>query len=190
MLLLSLSLLLVNKVAYGQKSPSNKDSIVQRKLSDPAKASLYSSVLPGLGQGFNKKYWKIPVIYSVISGFAYLAITNQQQYKDFKNALVWRYDDDENTNDNFSQYNDQNLVTLKNLYRKRRDLAFAGIGLIYVLNIIDANVDAHLKNFDQKINENISLGIRPSLQNSYCINTGNFIPQIKVNLTWRSGKSH
>jgi hypothetical protein len=102
-------------------------------------------------------------------------------YKKYKNALSTRYDDDPLTIDDYSNFTDENLVLLKNQYRKRRDLGTIGIVAIYLLNIIDASVDAHLREFDVKINEDISMNIFPYTQ--FAINNvpANFGLQFKLN---------
>ncbi len=125
------------------------------------KATLMSAVLPGLGQVYNRKYWKVPVIYAAAGGLGYLFLQNNKQYQDYKQALTYRFDDDVSTEDAYPQYDDANLVVLKKKYKKRRDLCGIGVGAVYLLNIIDANVDAHLRGFDEKINEKLSLSIRP-----------------------------
>ena len=175
---------------FAQKKEIPADSSTRKTMKDPAKAALLSAIVPGTGQAFNKRFWKIPVIYSCFGGFTYLLLTNQNKYKEFKTAIENRYDDDPNSIDNFPQYNDQNLVTLKNLYRKRRDLSAAGIGLVYLLNVIDANVDAHLKQFDQKINESISLSIRPTFNYLPSSIYNPFSPGMKLKFTLLAGKTH
>lgn len=172
-----------------QNKPNSKDSSSRKSFSAPAKAALFSALLPGAGQIINKRIWKVPVIYVGIGSFAYFLSSNQKSYKQFENALRFRYDDDANTIDAFTQYSDQNLITLKNQYRKRRDFSAAGIVLVYVLNIIDANVDAHLKQFDQKINENLSLSVRPEIQVISMKNPGSFVPGFKICLNVQSGRN-
>jgi|SRR3989344_38616 len=125
------------------------------------KATLMSVAIPGLGQVYNRKYWKVPVIYAAAGGFGYLFIGYNKQYKDYKQALTYRFDDDTSTEDAYPQYDDANLVTLKKKYKKRRDLCGIGVGAVYLLNIIDANVDAHLRGFNEKINEKLSLSVKP-----------------------------
>lgn len=125
------------------------------------KATLMSAILPGLGQIYNRKYWKVPVIYAAAGGLGYFFVVNNKQYKNYQQALTYRFDDDVSTEDAYPQYDDANLVVLKKKYKKRRDLCGIGVGAVYLLNIIDANVDAHLRGFDEKINEKLSLSIKP-----------------------------
>lgn len=164
-----------------------KDSISHQKFffshwSAPKKASVLSAFIPGAGQVFNKKYWKIPVIYGIGGILAYNAIAQTKNYIYYKSQLLNVLNGGTNP-DGLSQ---QQLVLLKNQSKKWRDLSVAGIVLIYVLNIIDANVDAHLKTFD--VSDNLSLNIQPSfgiLDNTeqtfiYAKNNSVFLLQIQM----------
>lgn len=117
-----------------------------------------SAILPGLGQAYNKKYWKLPIIYAGLGGFTYMFITNNEQYKFYRKNLIALNDDDPNT-DNTTRYSSDQLQVQKVAYRKNRDFAAIGIAVIYILNIIDANVDAHLKTFD--VSDDLSIHVRP-----------------------------
>jgi hypothetical protein len=119
----------------------------------PAKAAFYSAVLPGLGQAYNKKYWKIPLVYAAIGTSLYFYIDNNKKYHQYRDAYKRRlegYHDDE-----FSRLDDSRLIAGQKFYQRNRDLTgLITIGL-YALNIIDANVDAALIQFN--VNENLSL---------------------------------
>jgi hypothetical protein len=133
----------------------------KRKIySAPRKASILSAVLPGLGQAYNRKYWKIPVIYSIAGGLSYLYISNHEKYSFYRKNLKYLNDDDPSTV-NETTYNTQDLIDLKKYYKKYSDFAVIGLGLLYVLNIIDANVDAHLRTFD--VSDDLSLRLHPFL---------------------------
>lgn len=135
------------------------DSLVQSH--SPRKATLLSMALPGAGQFYNKKYWKIPVIYAGFAGMGYLVHFNNSRYQLYKKAYILRVDDDPATIDEFvDQYSQDDLQTLKSFYRRNRDLSYIVAGLIYVLNIIDASVDAHLFYFN--VNDDLSLNFQPS----------------------------
>lgn len=122
-------------------------------------AAIMSAVLPGSGQAYNKQYWKMPVVYAALGGLGYWAYNNNKQYKYYSNNLRAMFDDDPNTN-NTSQYKDAGqLITQKNQYKKSRDLAIILCGVAYTLNIIDANVSAHLKTFD--VSNDLSLQFKP-----------------------------
>ena len=142
----------------------NDSTIVQSKevkksiYGSARKASILSTCLPGLGQAYNKKYWKIPVIYALLGGITYWGISNNNEYKFYSNNLKAIYDQDPNTI-NTSGYSSDNLVYLKRTSKKYRDMAILLGALVYGLNIIDANVDAHLKTFD--ISDDLSMKIKP-----------------------------
>ena len=128
---------------------SKTDSLVKKH--SPTKATLLSLVLPGAGQYYNKKYWKIPVIYAGLVGMGYLAHFNNDLYKQYKSAYEMRIDEDPNTIDEYEGiYSDDDLLTLKKYYRRNRDLSYIVGGIIYVLNILDADVDAHLSDGAKK----------------------------------------
>lgn len=139
-------------------SIQSKTAVKKAIYSDARKASIMSACLPGLGQAYNKKYWKIPVIYVALGGLGYWGITNQTQLKFYSNNL--RFENDENPATlNTSGYSSDQLITQKRYYRKYRDIAvIAGI-LVYLINIVDANVDAHLKTFD--VSDDLSLYVKP-----------------------------
>ncbi|MDQ3052004.1 MAG: DUF5683 domain-containing protein [Bacteroidota bacterium] len=129
-------------------------------LHSPRKATILSAVLPGAGQAYNKKYWKIPIIYAGFTALGYFVVTNNNEYSIYKDAYKTRLDGNEFTVDEFvGIYADEDLVTLKNYYRRNRDLSVIGIGLLYVLNIIDATVDAHLFHFN--VSDELGLNITP-----------------------------
>ena len=128
----------------------------------PATAAFYSAVLPGLGQAYNKAYWKIPIVYAAIGTGVYFIVDNQQEYDRYQQAYKYRLSgrpdefDGTGTNPNIS---DDGLIRAQEVLKKNRDLAiFITIGL-YVLNILEANVDAHLD--EKAFNQNLSF--RPSL---------------------------
>ena len=152
------------------KNVKNKKAIYR----EARKATVMSAVIPGLGQAYNRKWWKVPIVYAGLGGFGYLFYTNQQNFAFYGKNLKYENDGDANTI-NETKYNSDQLLTLKNEYRKYRDLGVIGITIIYVLNIVDANVDAHLKTFD--VSDDLSLQIRPysnfySFNNSFGLQTG------------------
>jgi hypothetical protein len=126
------------------------------------KATILSAILPGAGQIYNRKAWKVPIVYAAFAGMGYLVKFNHDQFRDYENALLLRFDNDPSTVDVFQdQYSDDNLRSLSDFYRRNRDLSVVGMVLIHVLNIIDAHVDAHLYNFD--ISDDLSLRWQPAL---------------------------
>lgn len=139
------------------------DSIILYEHS-ARKATLYSLVLPGLGQAYNKKYWKIPIIYGGFTVFYFLIQYNNTEYQLFKDAYYHKLtygDEAEPINEYESRYNLETLLNAKNDYRRNRDLNYILSGVWYALNIIDAAVDAHLFSWD--VDEDLSLRVEPDI---------------------------
>lgn len=142
--------------------PATKAAVVRDTVHSVRKATIMSAVLPGAGQVYNRKVWKVPVIYAAFAGMGYLVKFNHNQYRNYENALLLRFDNNPATVDVYKdQYSDENLRSLSNFYRRNRDLSIAGMVLIHVMNIIDAHVDAHLYNFD--ISDDLSMQLQPAL---------------------------
>jgi len=131
-----------------------------------SKAAIYSAVLPGLGQAYNKKYWKIPVIYAGFGVMGYFVISNNNEYKDFKEAYLYVANDETEPTDNpyVTKYTEDQLKEAMDYYRRNRDLSIIISGLWYTLNILEAYVDAHF--FDYDISDDLTMKIRPSTVNS------------------------
>jgi len=130
----------------------------------PAKATLLSLALPGAGQAYNKKYWKIPIVYAAIGSAFYFARRQERSFSEFKDAYLARVDDDPNTIDDTYQnvYSNENLLSLIDFHRENRDLLYVLTVVAYVLNVVDAAVDAHLYYFD--VSDDLSANIRPNFQ--------------------------
>jgi hypothetical protein len=169
-------ILMLHSFSFAQNST---DSV--KVEHSPRKASIYSAVLPGLGQGYNKKYWKIPIIYAGFGGLTYVAVSNTQDYRDFRDAYIFRTDGDSTTIDNYPEYTIDNLVTLKNQYRKNLERAYIGMALLYILNIIDASVDAHL--YDFNVSDDLALKVEPIMLKQGFFNT--YSPGIKFTLSFK-----
>lgn len=122
---------------------------------EPSKAAFYSAVFPGAGQAFNKKYWKIPIVYTAIGTSIYSYDFNQKKYWNYRNAYKSRkagYNNDEFQN---LILEDNRLLDGADFHKKNRDLSMVFIISFYILNILDANIDAHLKQYN--IDENLTL---------------------------------
>ncbi len=131
----------------------------KKKVYSHARRATFMSVfLPGLGQAYNKKYWKIPIIYAGLGGFTYMYVFNNQEYTFYRENLQAITDGNPSTV-NTTYYNQDQLKVLKDQYKKSRDLAIIGFFAIYALNIIDANVDGHLVSFD--VSDNLGMQIDP-----------------------------
>ena len=129
--------------------------------SAPSKAAFYSAVLPGLGQGFNKKYWKIPIVYAAIGTSIYSYDFNQKKYLDYRNAYKSRKAGYKNDPYQNLILDDDRLLDGADFHKKNRDLSMVFIVGFYILNILDANIDSHLKQY----NVNESLTLKPYLNN-------------------------
>jgi hypothetical protein len=129
----------------------------------PKLATAMSAVLPGLGQAYNKKYWKIPVIYVASGTLIYMSLHNNTYYQRFKKAYKELYNTD--PTGYYYMYNTSftlsGLEAEKNHFRKNRDFYTILTVGVYVMNIIDATVDAYLFNFD--ISDNLSMRMSPDI---------------------------
>jgi len=128
----------------------------------PRKAAILSAVLPGAGQFYNRKYWKIGVVYAGAAALVYSLQFNNRYYHLYKNELILREQNSGIPNPDLQRYTNSNLSELQSYYRRNRDLTVIGFALLYTLNILDATVDAHL--FDFNLNESLSVRIRPEFQ--------------------------
>lgn len=130
-------------------------------IHSPKKASLYSAILPGLGQAYNRKYWKMPVIYAGFGALYYITRDNNREYRKFLEAYRYVISKDTVTisNEYVDRYNEQQLLQGKNLYRRNVEIGYILAGALYILNIIDASVDAHLFNYD--VSDNLSMKFEP-----------------------------
>ncbi len=126
---------------------------------NPRKASILSAALPGAGQVYNGKAWKVPIIYAGLITDIYFIGYNNVRYQVFKEALIAN-DNGEPTD--FPTLNREGLVRNVDYWRGNRDLCYILLGAIYALNIIDANVDAHLSGFD--ISDDLAIGIEPKFE--------------------------
>jgi len=158
--------LFINIFLFAKAQNTDFENIKDEKYHNPKKATIYSAVLPGLGQAYNKKYWKIPIIYGAMGTLTYMAVENNKKYKIYREAYQFRTDDKTETVDDFvGLYNDENLKILREAYR--RDFEFMCVLTIvsYLVNIIDASVDAHLFEFD--VSDDLSLRFEPFAENLY-----------------------
>lgn len=153
------------------------------KPHSPAKATLYSMVVPGLGQAYNKKYWKIPIIYAGIGIPLYYAIQEHNEYQDFRDAFVNRQAGDSSDiyldPNNF--FDNDALLQAIDISRRNRNLLIIISSVVYIMNVIDASIDAHLYHFD--VSDDLSMSITPDLH----FNNQNltFEPLFKLSLSFR-----
>ncbi len=127
---------------------------------NPKKATILSAVLPGAGQVYNNKAWKVPILYAGFMADIYFINFNNKRYQTFRSAL---FAFDEGDNSQFPSLNREALVRNVDYWRQNRDLTILLLAAIYALNLIDANVDAHLSGFD--ISDDIAMKIEPNVGN-------------------------
>ena len=137
------------------KALSEKDSLFIANHS-ARKASIYSAVLPGLGQIYNRKYWKVPIVYAGLGGLTYGVIYNADKYQYYKD--IYKYMLDHNLNE-WEGMSRLQAEAYKKFHRRYRDLFVIITAGFYIIQIIDANVDANLIDYD--ISEDLSLIIDP-----------------------------
>lgn len=126
---------------------------------NPKKATFLSALVPGFGQIYNGKSWKVPIIYGAFLTDLYFVQYNNRRYTVFINSLN-SFDKGQKTD--FPSLNRVALVRNVDFWRRNRDLTILFLGVIYALNIIDANVDAHLSGFE--ISEDLALKIKPHFE--------------------------
>lgn len=123
----------------------------------PAKAAFYSAILPGLGQAYNKQYWKIPLVYGAIGTSLYFYLDSNKKYNQYRDEYKRRLEG--YIGEDLAYLDTDRLIAGQKFYQRNRDLsALITLGF-YVLNIVEANVSAHLIQFN--VNENLSL--RPDI---------------------------
>jgi hypothetical protein len=156
--IISIIALVISLKSYAQNQEIDFDKL---DPTAPSKAAFYSAVLPGLGQGFNKKYWKIPIVYAAIGTSVYSYDFNQKKYWDYRNAYKSRKAGYKNDPYQNLILDDDRLLDGAEFHKKNRDLSMVFIVGVYSLNILDANIDSHLKQYH--VNE--SLTIKPYINN-------------------------
>lgn len=134
-----------SKLKFVSQKNSNYDPL------RPAKASFYSAVLPGLGQIYNEKYWKVPLIYGALGVSTYFYIDSNKKYNFYRDEYKRRLEGYGNK----INLSSQQLILAQKTYQRNRDFSTLFIVGFYILNIIDANVDASISQFN--VNENLSL---------------------------------
>ena len=168
----------IDTMALAMKNDSIQKEVPQPKkrfIPDSNRSLWLAMVFPGAGQIYNRKYWKLPIVYGGFVGCAYALNWNNKMYKDYSQAYLDIMDDDPNTKsyEDFLPMNasiagqEERFKEIfrkrKDMYRRQRDLSiFCFIG-VYVLSIIDAYVDAELSDFD--ITEDIALRVEPAIFN-------------------------
>ena len=174
-----------NNQSIAQLNTEKKDMLVLKNILDSGKqkkeidtskkvksiasrAALKSAILPGLGQIYNKKYWKLPLVYGAIAIPVSLFSYNRTWYQKTRFAYTLRSTKD---SANFSKMDPRltplstaSLKLYRNEFRKNMDFSVISLLLIWGLNVVDATVDGHLRTFD--INDDLSMHIKPEISNN------------------------
>lgn len=167
------SLRIDTSVSVKKTLPTLKDSLQKLKHS-PRKATIRSAIIPGWGQAYNKKYWKIPIVYAVIGIPVGTFLYNKQWYTRTRDAARMLSADPIDTANYRNRVNEKlhifftnpatslpALLNYRNEFRKNMDYSVLFILLTWGLNIVDATVDGHLKEFD--VSDNLSFHIKPTI---------------------------
>lgn len=163
------------------KPVAKKDTVIKKKY-NPGKASLYSAIFPGLGQIYNKKYWKVPIVWAAVGIPTYTFFDNRNWFNKTRYALAVFANGSWNNADSFARVDPKlkpafydyytgalspsdntgtSLENYRNYFRKNEDYSVLFFLLFYALNIVDATVDAHLKEFN--VNSDLSISIKPDI---------------------------
>jgi hypothetical protein len=163
-----------------KKIPAIKDSARIVIEAMPRRAALNSALLPGLGQINNKRWWKVPLVYGGFVGIGLVFEFNQRYYQVFLKEAQFRQENPGKTqNPLYAPYTTEGIISIKDSYRRNRDLSvLAGLGF-YAINIIDAYVDAKFFRFD--ISDELSAKISPTL-NQAPIHAAGFSPVMGLKL--------
>jgi hypothetical protein len=174
--------LFIGASAKAQKTDTIHSSIpdsVLMKKHNPTKATIYSAILPGLGQIYNKKWWKVPIIYAGFGVMTYFIWSNTDEYLTYRSAMIEKQYG--NTNGNYAdlvnKYTLDELNSSAEYYRRNLEISILITSVWYILNIIDATVDAHLYTYN--IDEDLSLRVSPGL----IPNVDTWKPQPGISLT-------
>jgi hypothetical protein len=151
-------------------SQAARDSIAKKRRDNPRRATIYSAILPGAGQVYNKKYWKVPIVYAAVGIPAYAFFFNKSWYLKCQYALVVAING--SSVDSFNKVDPSlkpfvtagdinGIITNRDSFRKNQDYSVLFFLLFYGLNIVDATVDAHLKDFN--VNSDLSFSVKPTI---------------------------
>ena len=126
---------------------------------DPGKSTLYSILLPGLGQIYNGEYWKLPIYYGAMAGGVYYYTTNKRNYQRYK----WIYDQATSEDPDVERppVSAENALYYRDIFRRYRDYSILAIALFYVVQVVDANVFAYMQDFE--MDDDISLRVEPTV---------------------------
>ena len=150
------------KTSKVQKGSMQTNKPFQLKKHDPKTAS-WLAIIPGAGQIYNKKYWKLPIVYGGLGATGFLIYYYADKTTLYRKEYVARMNGDtEKFNPKLAEIkSSENILELRNFYRRNMEICIAACTIIYVLSILDACVDAHMFYYD--VSENLSLGVKPKI---------------------------
>jgi hypothetical protein len=153
-------------VLYAQQK-ADTSKVVKKHQHSPRMASIMSTILPGSGQVYNRKYWKLPIVYAGLGGLGYMFYTNRTNYNKLAKEVRKRNDKTISTStwdSTYSySYSASDLLIFANQYRRKSELSAVGLLLFYSFQIVDAYVDAHLFSFD--VSDDLSFHFSPTIIN-------------------------
>ncbi len=161
-LLLVLLACLASGLSRGQGPAAGSDSIHHladwRVRHQPLRATVYSAILPGAGQVYNRKYWKVPIVLGGLGACVWFIQDNNKEFQRYKAAYL---DVVAGRDDEFhGRYGASQLRNVADTYQRWRDMSYLALGLVYALNIVDATVDGYFVRFD--VSDNLSMSAAPS----------------------------
>ena len=157
----------------GTFNPDNVEQIETKSNHSPSKASFYSAILPGLGQAYNKKYWKIPLVYGVIAATGFTAKFWNDELQN------WRAEFFKLQSGGTSRFSLKFVETNIDRARQKRDKFYIFTAVAYFLNVFEAHVDAHLREFE--VNEDLSFKLSPYFEEENIIFTSSVGLSLKIN---------
>ncbi len=172
-------ILFVLLVSVTLNAQSQKDTVAVVKVKDtlviqgnyfnplsPSKAAFYSAILPGLGQMYNKKYWKAPIVWGAMATSVYFYLDNNKEYNRYRTAFKMReagLKDEFTTEDGSLLISRNGLISAQKTLKSNRDLSLLTTVIFYILQIVEASVNAHLLQF----NTNDNLSFSPTIISNY-----------------------
>ncbi len=168
------------------------DEIVEPKVKDtvyryfpahsPVKATWMSAALPGLGQYYNRKYWKIPIVYAGFGVLGYFIASNKHEYDRYRNAYAESYILGENAinsnNELVRNYTSEQLLSQREYYQSNLELSYIITVAWYLVQVVDAVVDAHLYNFD--VSDDLSVGVQPHVMHNQAYTDIKLAPMLSL----------
>ena len=154
-----------SKTGASVRKPGFIRRIFTKDYPNPRTAAYLSLALPGAGQAYNKRWWKLPFVYGALGAVTYFEIRNYRQYAELRDNYKWVVDDDDNTNPTEEPYIFMDATSLKSYrdtWKRYFEQTSLVLGLAYVLTATEAFVDAHLSRFD--VSDDLSFRVRPAAE--------------------------